>query len=485
VAVSGASLSARPTIALVRDLCAALEADGVRYCHWKSNAFLDRSRTGDNDLDLLIDRADADRFAALTQRLGFKLTIDPARGLPGVLSYYGFDGDAERLVHVHAHFQLIVGDDLTKNYRIPLERAFLESARRDGELRVPSPELELMLLAIRLVLKHCTWDAIATRRGPVPGSARAELAFLRERADPAVLRATTAAWLPTFEQGVLDDCLAALRPGASRLRGVRAGRRLVPALHACARRSRRADVGLKAWRRATGIGRRAVARPAPRKRLAAGGAMIAIVGADGAGKSTAVEGLAAWLGRSFAVTRVHLGRPPRSRTTRLLRIALLAPFVPARLLRGRPASDADASWARSRQRAILAVALARDRYLVFVGARRIATNGGLVICDRFPVPQLQLMDAPRVERLLPGAGMLARLERRYYRAMRADLLIVLRVDPEIAVARKPDEPADFVRTRWREIWDVDWSAVPAQVIDASQPADVVLAQLKTLIWARL
>jgi thymidylate kinase len=131
------------------------------------------------------------------------------------------------------------------------------------------------------------------------------------------------------------------------------------------------------------------------------------------------------------------------------------------------------------------VALARDRYLAFTGARRIATNGGLVICDRFPVPQLRLMDSPRVERLLPGSRMLARMERRYYRAMSPDILVVLRVDPEIAVARKPDEPADFVRTRWREIWDVDWSSVPAHVVDAGQPADVVLAQLKTLVWARL
>lgn len=485
MAVSGSSLSVRPASSLVRDLCAALEAEGVRYCHWKSNAFLERSRSGENDLDLLIDRADADRFAAVTHGLGFKLALNPARGLPGVLDYYGFDGELERLVHVHAHFQLIVGDDLTKNYRIPVERAFLEQARDDGGILVPPAELELLLLAIRLVLKHCTWDALATRRGPVPASARAELAYLRERADPAVLREVTAAWLPAVGPDVLEECLAALEPGASRLRGVRAGRRLVPALHACARRPRAADVGLKASRRATGIARRVIARPAPRKGLAAGGAVIAIVGADGAGKSTAVEGLAGWLGKTFAVTRVHLGRPPRSRTTRLLRVAVLAPFVPGRLLRGRPAAEADASWARSRQRAVLAVALARDRYLAFTGARRIATNGGLVICDRFPVPQLRLMDSPRVERLLPGSRMLARMERRYYRAMSPDILVVLRVDPEIAVARKPDEPADFVRTRWREIWDVDWSSVPAHVVDAGQPADVVLAQLKTLVWARL
>ena len=36
------------------------------------------------------------------------------------------------------------------------------------------------------------------------------------------------------------------------------------------------------------------------------------------------------------------------------------------------------------------VLTARDRYREYAGARRSATNGTLVVCDRYPLPQLRL-----------------------------------------------------------------------------------------------
>jgi thymidylate kinase len=210
-----------------------------------------------------------------------------------------------------------------------------------------------------------------------------------------------------------------------------------------------------------------------------------MVGADGAGKTTAIETLDAWLGRTFAVTRVHLGRPPQSVTRRVLTWLALGRGAVRRLTR-RPRRE------RSTQNAVLAAALARDRYLTFRAARRIATNGGLVVCDRFPLPQLTTMDAPRVRRLSDPrrsrrlVDWLEAVERRYYEAIaNPDVLIVLRVDPEVAVARKPEEDPEFVRARWQEVWAVDWDAVGAQVIDAGAPREDVLAALKAHVWQSL
>src|SRR5437588_4577044 len=50
------------TLELVASLCRSLEGTGIRYCHWKSNESLDRSASGENDLDLLVHRSDARRF---------------------------------------------------------------------------------------------------------------------------------------------------------------------------------------------------------------------------------------------------------------------------------------------------------------------------------------------------------------------------------------------------------------------------------------
>ena len=479
-------------IELVRELCSALDREGVRQCHWKSNAFLERSRTGDNDLDMLIARTDSERFVAVLHRLGFKLVQAPGwSSLPGVGSYYGYDEVADRLVHVHAHYQLIVGDDLTKSYRIPLEQAFLDSATHDGELRVPEPELEFIMLVIRLVLKHLTWDARLARLAHIPADARHELAYLQDRVDHERVEELLQRFLPFVARTTFASCARALGPGAGRWEGVRAASRLVSALRPCARRTRRADVSLKLWRRGLLIASRLASYKPPRKRLATGGAVIAIVGADGAGKSTAVEALDTWLSKQFAVTRVHLGKPPRSRVTTLVRFLYRARTA-ASILLGHRSRSGDGRPAHPTSQAWLLVALARDRSLAVSRARRIATNGELVVCDRWPLPMLSMMDTPRIRRNLRSdvdgrlLRALAALELKYYRTItRPDVLIVLLVDPEIAVARKPEEPADFVRGRWTEMWQVDWDALGAHVIDASRSREEVLARVKSLVWSEV
>jgi thymidylate kinase len=482
--------SDRPTIALVRDLCAALDLGRVRYCHWKSNAWLARSRAAENDLDLLIARADSEQFSAVLQHLGFKLAWNPRQSLPGVHNYYGYDEHAERLVHVHAHYQLIVGDDLTKNYRIPLEMAFLDATKRDGEFPVPPPELELIMLVIRLTLKHLTWDAVVARLARIPAGAVEELAWLEERIDERRIDDLLERYLPFVDRGTFAACHGALKSDAGTWGGIRASSRLVAELRPCARRPRSTDVRLKLSRRALVIASRLINRSPSRKQLAAGGAVIAIIGADGAGKSTAVDALYQWLSKNFAVTRVHLGRPPDSRATMMVSTLARARSAVSILLGDRRRGD---DWGDSLRgyKSGLLVALARDRYLAIRNVRRIATNGGLVICDRWPLPQLSLMDTPRIQRSLRAddsllARGLAEIEQRYYRAMtQPDVLIVLLVDPEVAVARKPEEHPDFVRARWSEIWQVDWEATGAHVVDAGQSREQVLARLKSLVWSEV
>ena len=67
-----------------------------------------------------------------------------------------------------------------------------------------------------------------------------------------------------------------------------------------------------------------------------------------------------------------------------------------------------------------------------------------------------------------------------------DLLLVLRVDPDIAVARKAGvDPAAFVRPRSAEVFTADWNSSGAVVLDASRPAADVLAEARAAVWAGL
>jgi len=144
-------------------------------------------------------------------------------------------------------------------------------------------------------------------------------------------------------------------------------------------------------------------------------------------------------------------------------------------------------------RLVRKVTTSRDRYLSYVRARRFASEGGIVVADRFPVPQVTLMDGPAtfwVPRLRDRSRtveLLARLEGRYYEKITSpDVLIVLRVDPDVAVQRRHgSEGADFVHRRADEVWRLDWSGTPAIVIDAGRPKDDVLAEVKAAIWEAL
>ena len=149
---------------LVQQLCHVLSTEDIDYCHWKSNNMLERSASGNNDLDLLISRSDGSRFTEILFRLGFKQVQAPVdKQMPGVLDYYGYDEQAEKWVHVHAHYQLIMGHDMTKNFRLVLEGPYLESAVQGELFRVPAVEFEFVVFIIRMVLKHSTWDAILGR----------------------------------------------------------------------------------------------------------------------------------------------------------------------------------------------------------------------------------------------------------------------------------------------------------------------------------
>src|SRR5437016_65266 len=114
---------------LDKRLAQALDAEGVAYCQWKGHWNRRSWAQGEGDIDLLVQRRDAQKFAGTLFQLGFKQVLPPSeRRIPGVASFYGFDSDATRFVHVHAHYQLVLGHNLTMNYRLPVEPAILASA---------------------------------------------------------------------------------------------------------------------------------------------------------------------------------------------------------------------------------------------------------------------------------------------------------------------------------------------------------------------
>lgn len=486
------------TLNLIYDLCRALDEVGVVYCHWKSNAALDRSAKGDNDLDFLISRADVQCFTEILYGLGFKeVQVPLAKQLPGILHYYGYDRESSKLVHVHAHYQLVLGHDMTKNYHLPIEEPYLASTVQGKLFKVPAVEFELIVFVIRMVLKHSTWDAMLSRQGTLSVSEKQELDFLQNRADQTKVQKILIQHLSYVKADLFDECLRSLHPGFPIGGRIKVGHQLQRRLKAQARRSQLQDIYLKPWRRVTKSVHRRIVKRLPKKRLAHGGALIALVGGDGAGKSTAVNGLYSWLANDFDTIKVHMGRPQWSWSTYAVRGTLKIGGWLGKIRHGKRQFQATGGDNHAQEFPGYAwmlrqVFTARDRYQTYIKARRYATNGGLVICDRYPLQRIKLMDGPQITQMIINGptnkliNCLALIENRYYQQMMPpDKLIVLKVAPAVAVHRKVNENATAVQRRCQEIWDVDWQHTHAHVVDAGQPQPKVLSELRSLVWLEL
>jgi thymidylate kinase len=493
---TAAGAAAHAPLGLVVELCARLREAGVSYCHWKSNDMLHLSASGDNDLDLLVERRHMTAFIEVLAACGFKQARPQRRRfVPGVLHYYGVDAATGRFVHVDAQAQLVLGDDTTKNVHLPIEPAYLASCT-DGELfPVPAAEFELAVLVLRLALKHGTWDAAAFGLASLKAAERRELRWLVERADEYGLRQVVEQHLPQIGWEVWSRYFRALLDDAPLPVRLVAGRRVVAGAADLMRRPPAADTFVRCRRRVEWGLRHYVLGQRNTKRPVAGGRVIAVVGGDGAGKSTMVGSLAGWLNGPLDTRVMHMGKPPRSLLTYAVKggvyAARRAGVVP-RWLPNYPTPDEHGGSFPGRPWLLWQFVTASDRRRQHRRVRRLASAGHVVVCDRYPLDQVTLMDGPRtrwvpVEELAPLDRWLVEAEQRQYAAITdPDLLLVLRVDPDVAVARKQGvDPADFVRPRSAEVYGADWSATEALVLDASQPVDAVFAEARAAVWATL
>jgi thymidylate kinase len=231
---------------------------------------------------------------------------------------------------------------------------------------------------------------------------------------------------------------------------------------------------------------------APKNRFANGGLLVAIVGGDGAGKTTVVDGLSHWFSGKFEVKKLHMGKPAWSWTTIVLRGILKVGTV-LHLYPFEGDVYEQASQPHGIPWFIRTVCAARDRYLTYLQARRLSSNGTLVLCDRYSLMGFMNMDGPLCETALANLQKKSKLlkfltekEKFYYQQIQlSDLLIVLKLDPEIAVQRKTEETEASVRARSSEVWGLDWEKVSGFSVDASRSREEALSQVKALVWEHL
>jgi thymidylate kinase len=484
--------------AAIRNLFKSLEQKGVRYCHWKSNIRLEETLAAAEDIDLLVDQRDAGLFHAVLLENGFKLTQSRSGiGHPGVFHALGLDEPSAELVHVHAYFQIVSGDSLVKSYRLPIERFLLEQTRYLHGVRVPTPEAELVLFALRIALKHTGPIEILMANRDYRRVSR-ELGWLREAANAERAEALCTAWFPNIEPPLFRQLLNAIETERALVRRVVLGWRVARRLRGLRRLSPLLGAASRLWRVLSLL----VKRFGRRRDLVlqTGGMIVALVGPKATGKSTIGHVLATRLGQHLDVLRIHAGKPPATALSLLPRL-----FVPAArflLSKERTGEYEKPERRREKRYSLLYILrmtlLAYDRRQLLTRALRAATAGSVVISDRYPSEGVGAIDSccfdeaalakcgsslkrwlMNHERVLykglPKPGLLLRLEAPIETTIERDVRRLKQGGPDAAAVRRRRE----LESR------AEFSETPAIRIDTSRPLDETIRTVVGAVWAAL
>ncbi|MDA5094656.1 hypothetical protein O2N63_11225 [Aliiroseovarius sp. KMU-50] len=475
-----------------------LEAEGIRFCHWKSNIRLADTLAGREDIDLLVDRRDAVDFLSELSKHDFKLAKSRfGTDHPGIFHALGLDEALGEVVDVHAHHWVLSGDSFVKNFRFPVVEPLLEGRQRFLGVPVPSPEAEYLLFVLRIVLKSVAPVEIL-KANLKYGIVVDEINWLRTRADREGVEALRAEWFPSVSENLFREAEEAVAAKNAMARRFGVGVRVAWQL----RNIRRLGSALSLLSHVRRLAAYTLARFQKRKDrvLHSGGLIIALVGPKATGKSTLSNALAKRLGRHLDVIRIHAGKPPVTVIGFLPR--LLLPIA-RRLLPHERLREYEKPERRKKKRysifyILRMTLLAYERRSLLRKALRYATRGTIVISDRYPSDQAGAIDSNRFDSeaiAQEGSAFkryLMKLEKRMYQDVpKPDLVLRLQAPIEVALQRDgtrqktggPD--ANSVRRRWSLEQDIHYAGIPVVAINTAQSIEDTSVDAMKAVWGAM
>jgi thymidylate kinase len=478
---------------LITTFLNSLQVKGVRYVHWKSNTNIKQALSGIDDLDILVDPNNEKEFNRVLKDLKFiRAFSSKDHWQDGITNYIGLDVESQKLVHVHLHYQLSLGYDFDKCFTLPIVDTYLkEITHYQNKISLPSYENEYCVLVIRLILKNSLTPFLLSlpnqqfkliknskREGIVIGSAYDEFLDLKSKISREKLDETLAKNFKFLSKEIFDYCETTLSHNREVLSFFKAGKRIKKEL-ACYREYgepvsfSKAFVRLYSIRFFTLIRKLKIYDKSKGKKPENGGRVIAFVGGDGAGKTTTISKLKKTLEKQFSVKSIHVGKPRSSVTGFTLKIV-------AKLLSIIGLSNF--------AKAFIYLSIAIDRNKEFKRACKYRDKGFIVLQDRIPLEGITAMDCPRVHLILDGKfKKISNFEKKQYHDIKGvDQLYVLKVDPEIAIKRRPNDNPDELRIRSGQIWKNEWYAPYAHEINTgvNNPDEVQRVLLKK-VWENL
>ena len=430
----------------LEEVLEGLDDEGILWAVWKGFESIEDSFDGDGDLDLLFNDKDMARVIEVAGDFGWFEAERPGISFPSVIHLF-HHGEKGVPFHLHCYFGLITGHSWLKEYRIPGSPEILADRVRDLSLGVwkISPADSHAIFLFRYFVKCSSWVGrwlyfreLETYRlewsslGHYSSGTRARKDFVTEDMEP-YYSGSGELQLPPWKH-------------ARRVR-----QRAKPLRRMSFFSLKKSEVSMF-----FSMALRVLFR-VPR-RLSGGGIVFALVGPDGAGKSSLASSLVEILHRTLRVRHFHLGKPRSLVVLRALRLGARMSVRNARDRSGSRLPFVKPPRTQSLLFAVSSLLIAGARFLEAHKARFFANRGFVVVADRWPRTVFGAPDGPRISPHRPPnrptiVEVLALIERKLYEATpAADIVIFVVVGVELALHRNAlraeadrDSPVDINR----------------------------------------
>jgi thymidylate kinase len=464
----------------------------ISYCVWKGIAKFEKVLLCEEDLDILIDRDKIEDARLILKKNGFvEFRNITSRSDVGTLDFLKFFEDG-KWMHIHVHLNILFGNSAQRDYRLSLETIILQSRVWDSDFEVwaIAPYYDLSLFLVRHSLRA---------RSVIP-SARYE-SDLREI--KSFYQGKNVRFIASDFNRIIDfpEVIKRLVVGYDNVS--------VKDLEAVGGPIKRF---YKFQREAIDVYylskttvnlfvilsmkiRMAMGFFVYKKRLTQSGLIVAFVGIDGSGKSSAIERLSNKLTKHISVLTVSMGSGVSGASW--YRRIIFKIFGTKAKFKGHVSARSERT---TRLKSNLPwyyvfwlIICLWDKKKELHRALTCKARGGLVLSDRWLQDETQsFIDSPRVAsngKKNVINKYLYRLEAEVFRLVKQsgpDYIIRLDVSAENSVFRKPNDlNLQQAHNAAQKIRELTWNNIPLAAIDANKKIEDVDRDLNVIIQSIL
>lgn len=450
----------------IKRMIDCFEKYNIDYCHWKSNEHLNDALNGDTDLDILFRPNQRDLLENALSEAGLKrFRATPLMQYNAIEDYIGFDKETSKIWHLHLHYRLTIGEKHLKGYTVPwtehiLSRRYIAISEL-GDIYCSNPADEYFLLLVRMALK-LRWRDLGKKIG---SDDLVEIQWLNGKCKDEEVIEVAKKLIDEQVALEIEKLLNINLEGKNQL--LRLQKKLRNKLRVYSSYS-----NCTSWIKRTqreifwlfgGIKRRMgfCSVNANRRISPSGGTVVAILGCDGAGKSTTISYVKKEFNKKIDVYSTYLGSGDGSSSLLRKPMKLVAKKVGGKGIGHSVEKEIDSGKKTSIKakvysfaKVIWAITLAYEKKSKLKKITKARNNGLLVLVDRYPqVEVLGYSDGPLLSRYSAGEGLMKKISDWEYDVYTSayinapDLLVKLMVPTEIAIQRKPEMTVEEIENK--------------------------------------